>query len=134
MTDIFTVINQYLADSRIINQTLKAHFGVDNLVRSYRHRLIPKSATVGNISYQMHGIGCRAVSGKLTIDFDLNETGEVVGFDAWRLLRYACDNHLSECAQWTLEGLQAELASLLSLGSIRKCNAAESSHLYEQVT
>ena len=53
---------------------------------------IPGSGILdGGIEYVKHGVGCEVQLRTGTVDFDFGESGEIDGFDLWRLTRFAED-------------------------------------------
>lgn len=43
----------------------------------------------GDITYVKHGAGCLVDLPKGSVDFDFGKSGEICGFDVWRLVRFA---------------------------------------------
>ncbi|WP_291776777.1 hypothetical protein [Luteibacter sp.] len=51
---------------------------------------IPRNGRLdGDIAYVKHGVGCAVYLPDGEVDFDFGRRGEINGFDAWRLLRFA---------------------------------------------
>ncbi|MBX3473993.1 MAG: hypothetical protein KF754_06385 [Planctomycetes bacterium] len=127
---IFWLIGRYLADCREVNRKLRAHFAVVSVVQAARSGKVPISAEIGDVSYTVHGIGCRALFGSTAVDFDIDASGDVGGFDAWRLHRYATANKISEWGSFSVEEIQRQLEVLLLEGTIVKASHSETSHLF----
>ena len=68
---------------------------------------------VGGVSYFKHGFGCAVELPTGKIDFDFGDAGQIDGFDAWRLARFA-ENRLPDY------GFESETA-------LRDCFNAEAS-------
>jgi hypothetical protein len=64
-------------------------FGRRDIVRAWKEGVIPQSGELSaNASYRMHGVGCAVEFPEYDVDFDFAKQDEV-GFDPWRLWRYA---------------------------------------------
>ena len=53
-----------------------------------------RGSTADGIEYFKHGYGVAISDGDYKIDVDLGENGEINGFDAWRLFKFAQDNEI----------------------------------------
>lgn len=69
-------------------------------------------------SYFKHGFGISVKYLEGTIDFDLGPSGEIGGFDANRLLRFAQSNQI-EIPNGHLEGVQNDIKAAHNAGEIR---------------
>lgn len=116
------LIHDYINNAAQVVATLRRTFGCRNLTAAVRSRQIPRLGeiqhdTFGKISFQFHGRGCFVSAGSLKIDIELCGDSDIVGFDAWRLWRYA-----SETLGWgdvDPDELQTELDLLLGKQLIR---------------
>jgi hypothetical protein len=52
-----------------------------------------KGVLIGAISYFKHGYGCVVYLPTGTVDFDFGKSGEINGFDLWRLTCFVEDNY-----------------------------------------
>ncbi|WLI09330.1 hypothetical protein PSH66_13675 [Pseudomonas sp. FP597] len=53
---------------------------------------IPQRGSIANeVTYELHGIGCRVYLAETCIDFDYGPDERIDGFDRWRLYMYACE-------------------------------------------
>lgn len=92
--EIDKLINLYIDDaSRIIQYMIDA-WKTSDLLTAWRSGEKPPSGSVplpdGQIvTYRFHGRGCYFTLDDLRIDVELCEDAETIGFDSWRLLRYA---------------------------------------------
>lgn len=51
-----------------------------------------RGALVNGGDYFKHGYGCTVRSSLGVVDFDFGDAGQIDGFDAWRLWRFASEN------------------------------------------
>ncbi|WP_421694513.1 DUF6896 domain-containing protein [Aestuariivirga sp.] len=95
-------------------------FGRKDLIRAWREGVIPQTGKLADgVLYQIHGFGCGVEYTDHDIDFEFANQHEV-GFDAWRLWRYAKQfSHLYPDYQ-DLRAVETTLAKELANGSIRR--------------
>lgn len=77
-------------------------------------RIEQRGSTTDGIDYFKHGYGVAMTDGNHKIDLDLNLTGQIDGFDAWRLFEFARSNklHTSFNSHYEIESaLQVALKS-----------------------
>ena len=79
-----------------------------------QHGVLPSGAT-----YAKHGYGCHVNLADGQVDFDFGGAGEVDGFDAWRLWRYA-DPRSDIYGPTSYAALDNQLKSLHSQGILRR--------------
>ena len=116
------LIRDYIKDAAQVIAALRSAFGCRNLTAAVISTQIPRLGeiqhdTLGTISFQFHGRGCFVSVGSLKIDIELCGDSDIVGFDAWRLCRYA-----SETLGWgevDPDEMQAELDQLCDEQLIR---------------
>lgn len=72
---------------------------------------------LGGIRYFKHGYGCKVNLPSGTVDFDFGRSGEICGFDPWRLFNFA-GSSLSEYQFADLDELRACFDLELSAGKI----------------
>jgi hypothetical protein len=53
-----------------------------------------RGETPCGIKYFIHGYGIAMNDGKIKVDFDLGDEGQINGFDAWRLEGFIKDNNI----------------------------------------
>lgn len=97
---LLELFRHYVNDAKQLVAILRTTFGLRNLTAAVACGQIPRVGvirddTLGPISFQFHGRGCFISVGLLKIDIELCGESEMVGFDAWRLCRYA-----SETLEW----------------------------------
>jgi hypothetical protein len=67
-------------------------FGTRCILRLWRSGKIRRCGVVkGNVTYELHGVGCAVNLPHVLVDFDYGPDGRVDGFDAWRLIIYASE-------------------------------------------
>lgn len=87
-----TLIHEYLTQVEKATILLEQTFGTKNILQLWRSKEIPQRGRItDNISYELHGIGCRVDFSGVCIDFDYGPNERVDGFDPWRLYIYACE-------------------------------------------
>ena len=79
-----------------------------------QHGVLPSGAT-----YAKHGYGCHVRLAEGEVDFDFGASGEVDGFDGWRLWRYA-EPRSGIYGPTSYEALDKQLKLLHSQGILRK--------------
>ena len=75
---------------------------------------------VGGVTYYKHGAGCLVDLPSGAVDFDFGTLGEIDGFDAWRLAKFAG----SEFAKYefeTKEEIETSFQSAVKSGSLVSC-------------
>ena len=86
------LITEYLAQVKKATDLLELSFGTKNILELWRSKKIPKRGIVtDDITYELHGIGCRVYLSEICVDFDYGPDERVDGFDSWRLYTYACE-------------------------------------------
>lgn len=90
------VILRYVDDAKRIVTALRSAFGCRNLVAAQKSDEIPRSGNIqdpslGGLTFQFHGRGCFVSTGRMRIDVELCFDSDAIGFDAWRLSRYASE-------------------------------------------
>lgn len=87
-----SLIREYIYQVKKATDLLEQTFGTKNILRLWRSNQIPQRGRItDNISYELHGIGCRVDFSGVCIDFDYGPNERVDGFDPWRLYIYACE-------------------------------------------
>ncbi len=134
-TSMQDLIRNYVKDAAQVIAALRTSFGCRNLTAAVTSTQIPRLGEIhheilGAISFQFHGRGCFASVGSLKIDIELCGDSDIIGFDAWRLCRYA-----SETLGWgevDLDEMQAELDQLYDDQLIRSSKDSPLFGLYYQ--
>lgn len=124
------LIAEYLAHVKKATDLLKQSFGTKNILRLWRSKKIPQQGSVtGDITYELHGIGCRVYLSEACIDFDYGPDERVDGFDSWRLYMYACETPCKYKKYTNRESLEREFNAYLKKSKARKIEGS-TSNLY----
>ncbi len=84
------LIRAYMEEASGAIAQMRVAFSSRNLLACWRQGRIHRVGKLANgDEYMFHGIGCLVTRGDIRIDFDLDESGDLVGFDAWRLSSFA---------------------------------------------
>jgi len=103
------LITQYVDAAARVFPRVAEHLGVPVSITNVEWASldVPQhGSTADGIDYFKHGYGVAISDGKHKIDVDLGENGEINGFDAWRLFKFAQDN-----------GIQTPFGSLAEIDS-----------------
>lgn len=96
-------------------------FGTPCILRLWRSNKIERCGTVaGDITYELHGVGCAVYFPDLCIDFDYGPDGRTDGFDVWRLYIFACELPLKYKKYTDKAVLENEFKEYVTLGKIEK--------------
>ncbi len=124
------LIAEYLAHVKKATDLLEHSFGTKNILRLWRSKKIPQRGSVtGDITYELHGIGCRVYLPEACIDFDYGPDERVDGFDIWRLYIYACELPRRYKKYANKESLEHDFNEYLKLGKAKKIEGS-TSNLY----
>ena len=124
------LIAEYLAHVKKATDLLEQSFGTKNILRLWRSKKIPQQGSVtGDITYELHGIGCRVYLPEACIDFDYGPDERVDGFDIWRLYIYACELPRRYKKYANKESLEHDFNEYLKLGKAKKIEGS-TSNLY----
>jgi hypothetical protein len=90
--DLEKLIFDFLSKVDKATFLLEKKFGTRCILRLWRTYKIDRCGTVvGNITYELHGVGCIVYLPEVCVNFDYGINGRIDGFDAWRLYMYACE-------------------------------------------
>lgn len=119
--NIENLISEYLAHVKEATDLLEQSFGTKDILKLWRSKKIPQRGIVtGNITYELHGIGCRVYLSKICVDFDYGPNERVDGFDSWRLYTYACELPRKYKKYTNKEFLEHDFNEYLKLGKAKK--------------
>ncbi|WP_372501208.1 hypothetical protein P7L66_05955 (plasmid) [Tistrella mobilis] len=114
------LIVNYLSEVEECLILFEKKFGRRDLVRAWRCGAISQKGLLTNdIVYCMHGVGCVVEYPDHEVDFDFANQDEV-GFDAWRLWRYAKQFPNLYPEYQKLAAVEAAIADGLSSGTINR--------------
>lgn len=106
--------------------------GDESPLRSWRAGTLPKRGALDSdrkIYYSFHGVGCLVEFGEIEVDFDFGPSGEVGGFDIWRLQRFLESNQ-EGFPGISKEELASTFHEMVVAGELEKSTGFPSSHLY----
>lgn len=117
---IVNLITDYLSAVDDCLALFDQKFGRRDLVRAWKEGVVPQTGELSDgIEYQMHGVGCAVEYADHDVDFDFANQHEV-GFDAWRLWRYAKQFPKRYPDYQHRAAVEAEMAQSLSAGTISR--------------
>ncbi|MFL1505410.1 DUF6896 domain-containing protein [Pseudomonas sp. O64] len=115
------LIAEYLEQVKKATDLLEYSCGTKNILRLWRIQKKPRCGMViGDVTYELHGIGCCVYLSGICIDFDYGPDGRVDGFDAWRLYIYACELPKRHKKYTSKEALDHEFNEYLKLEKAKK--------------
>ncbi len=115
------LISDFLAKVEEAVSLLEQAFGERCILGLWRGGAIERCGTVvGDITYELHGVGCAVYLPDVCIDFDYGPDGRTDGFDAWRLYLYACERPLDYPQYVDQNVLDVELAQYLASGKVER--------------
>ncbi|WP_372006069.1 hypothetical protein P7L74_12645 [Tistrella mobilis] len=115
---ITELVVKYLSEIEECLVLFEKKYNRRDLVRAWRSGAIPQNENLtAGITYSMHGVGCTVEYNDHEVDFDFANRYEV-GFDAWRLWRYAKQFPDLYPQYQSLPAVEAAVADGLSKGTI----------------
>lgn len=84
----------FQARVRLVGSLFRVHRGLEDMT-DWRREGLPRTGFIDEaktLSYQFHGIGCRADTPEGPIDWDFNKYGRMDGVDLWRLSKFVQEN------------------------------------------
>ncbi|MGL6244989.1 DUF6896 domain-containing protein [Pseudomonas sp.] len=100
---------------------LEEKFSNRCILRQWRTNEIERCGTIiGDITYELHGVGCAVYFPDTCIDFDYGPDGRTDGFDVWRLYIFACELPTKYKKYTDSKVLEAEFREYLQLGKFEK--------------
>jgi hypothetical protein len=92
-------------------------FGTRCILRLWRANKIEQyGVIVGDITYELHGVGCAAYFPDLCIDFDYGPEERTDCFDVWRLYMFACESPEKYKKYTEKKQIKAEFEEYLTMG------------------
>jgi hypothetical protein len=115
------LVSDFLSMVDKATELLREKFGTKCILRLWRSNEIERCGTItGDITYELHGVGCAVYFPELCIDFDYGPEGRTDGFDVWRLYIFACESPQKYKKYTDKNVLKAEFEEYLNLGSFEK--------------
>ena len=86
--DTIQLIKTYFDHIQNFVTQLCEHYKVDDIWEGRKNGVIPRQASLDNMEYFFHGIGCTFEVNDTDVSFDLAPTGKFDGIDAWFLFKF----------------------------------------------
>ncbi|MCS3839753.1 hypothetical protein HNR03_004367 [Pseudomonas sp. JAI111] len=100
---------------------LEEKFGSRCILRLWRTNKIERCGTIiGDITYELHGVGCAVYFPDLCVDFDYGPDGRTDGFDVWRLYIFACELPTKYKKYADKKVLETDFNGYLTLGKFER--------------
>lgn len=96
-TELLNIINDYQAAIENLFPRVANHLKVELPITNTEWTCIKaeqRGETPDGIKYFIHGYGIAMNDGKVKVDFDLGNKGQINGFDAWRLADFVDKNSI----------------------------------------
>jgi len=131
--DLDVLIQRYTEAATRVVRGMHEALGESNLLAAWRDGRLPATGDLalpglGTGSYRFHGRGCYVEVGTTNIDIELCQDEKMLGFDAWRLLRFAEETLGLQGLE--LEDIDSELAKKKADGALGYSNNAPYFGLY----
>jgi hypothetical protein len=127
------LIFDFLSKVEEATSLLEEKFGTRCILRLWRSNKIERCGTViGNITYELHGVGCAVYLPEGCVDFDYGTDGRIDGFDVWRLYLFACEKP-NQYKKYTDQNiLKSEFQEYINEGHIEKMSGlADSLYVFK---
>jgi len=126
------LICEYLDQVKKATNLLELTFGTKNILGLWRSKKIPQRGKItDDVTYELHGIGCRVYISDKCIDFDYSPDDRIDGFDAWRLYMYACEVPKKYQKYTNKATIEREFSEYIEKGKAKKIQGS-TSNLYFQ--
>ena len=123
--ELLPLIRDYLeCSNKYCSMLMSTYKESVSLQRAKILKILPKTGTIGNVSYNFRGRGCYFRDAGTEIDIDFGPGGRNDGFDNYRLKKYLTSKGIS-----TGE-FDKQFDELISNGSIRKHPDYPDDHLF----
>ena len=115
------LILDFLSKVETATSLLERKFGTRCILKLWRSNQIERCGTItGNITYELHGVGCAVYLPEACIDFDYGTDGRTDGFDVWRLYLLACELPSQYKKYTDKKVLKAEFDEYIAIGKLEK--------------
>jgi hypothetical protein len=95
--DLLNLIKKYQESVELLFPRVAKHLNVELPISNREWTGIEadqRGETSCGVRYFIHGYGIAMNDGKVKVDFDLGEKGQINGFDAWRLESFVEENNI----------------------------------------
>lgn len=124
------LIDDFLAQVEKATTLLKEKFGTRCILRLWGTKKIAQRGKVNDeVTYELHGVGCRVYLPDTCIDFDYGPDERIDGFDPWRLYIYANETPEKHPKYTELDDVERDLDEYISSGKVERI-AGSMSRLY----
>ena len=82
---------EYTNKIREITKLIENHYAT-SLVTGLKEKVIPRSGSISEFEFKVHGIGIRVTGKNLWLDWDFPKDLTNIPFDPWKLWCYTRDN------------------------------------------
>jgi len=121
------LIQDFLDKVEIATSLLEKKFGKRCILRLWRTKQIPqRGRVIGDITYELHGVGCRVYLPEACIDFDYGPDERIDGFDPWRLYLYANEFPKKHQKYVELESVKRDFDEYIFSGKVEKIESSMS--------
>ncbi|WP_419711299.1 DUF6896 domain-containing protein [Pseudomonas sp. NFX224] len=115
------LILEFLSKVERATTLLEEKFGMRCILGLWRSNKIERCGTItGNITYELHGVGCAVYLPEACIDFDYGTDGRTDGFDVWRLYLLACELPSQYKKYTDKKVLKSEFDEYIAMGKLEK--------------
>jgi hypothetical protein len=86
------ILRRYVNAAERVLQLMRESHGISDPLAAYWSGVLPQSGRLSTElggQYRFHGVGCFFTLNDIRIDVDFEPGQSAVGFDAWRLVRFA---------------------------------------------
>ena len=119
------LIGPYVRDAAQVLNAMSTALSATDVMGEWLSGRIPATGRIdfpslGHGSYKFHGRGCYFTFGELKIDIELCSGHDTIGFDSWRLYRYASETLKLDGVE--TEEIESSLVRKLADGGLRFSN------------
>jgi len=118
---------EYTNKIQEITEVIESHYSTP-LINGLKEKAIPKSGSIGEFEFEVHGVGIRVTSTHLWLNWDFPKDPQNIPFDPWKLWCYTRD-HPKKYGEFSdLNHIHSEVKRLLNIGILSK--ATDHSNCY----
>ncbi|UVL42179.1 hypothetical protein LOY55_08730 [Pseudomonas sp. B21-040] len=115
------LVSDFLSMVDKATDLLEEKFGTRCILRLWRANKIEQCGViVGDITYELHAVGCAVYFPDLCIDFDYGPEGRTDCFDALRLYMFACESPEKFKKYTDKKQIKAEFEEYLTMGELSR--------------
>ncbi|WP_163909179.1 DUF6896 domain-containing protein [Pseudomonas frederiksbergensis] len=115
------LIDDFLVQVEKATALLEEKFGKRCILRLWGTKQIaPRGNVTDDVSYELHGVGCRVYFPDACIDFDYGPDERIDGFDSWRLYIYANEVPKKHPKYTELDHVKRDLDEYIAAGKVER--------------